>query len=244
MSCCEPWQTPTWGSPVRLGGAYQQAIACCRDAIASLTGELCSERLGQVFLPAVFSRSLLPWCLAEVGAFTESMAVGTAGLEIAEASRHPASLMRASFGVGLPYLLKGDTQRAIPTLERALTICQSASLPVYFPDIAAALGTAYALAGRSDEAVALLEQTVTRAQATAYLQQSLTLASDLGMRPLQAHCHRDLGMLYQQEGQPAQARAEFATALTLYRALEMTYWLPQVETAWMRANVGTGEQHV
>jgi hypothetical protein len=30
-------------------------------------------------------------------------------------------------------------------------------------------------------------------------------------------------------GQQAQARAELSTAIELYRAMEMTFWLPQAE---------------
>jgi hypothetical protein len=43
------------------------------------------------------------------------------------------------------------------------------------------------------------------------------------MRPLQAHCHRGLDMLYAATGQQEQSRAELSTAM------EMTFWLPQVE---------------
>jgi tetratricopeptide (TPR) repeat protein len=69
------------------------------------------------------------------------------------------------------------------------------------------------------------------AQAEAYYQQALTLAEELGMRPLQAHCHRSLGTLYAATGQREQARAELSTALTMYQAMEMTFWLPQTEAA-------------
>ena len=57
------------------------------------------------------------------------------------------------------------------------------------------------------------------------------LAAELGMRPLQAHCHRGLGMLYATSGQQEQARAELSTAMEMYRTMEMTFWLPQVEVA-------------
>jgi hypothetical protein len=51
------------------------------------------------------------------------------------------------------------------------------------------------------------------------------------MRPLQAHCHLGLGTLYAQTGQVAQARAELSAAIDLYRAMDMTFWLPQAEAA-------------
>ena len=49
------------------------------------------------------------------------------------------------------------------------------------------------------------------------------------MRPLVAHCHRSLGTLYAATGQWEQTQAESSTAITLYRAMEMTFWLPETE---------------
>jgi tetratricopeptide (TPR) repeat protein len=69
------------------------------------------------------------------------------------------------------------------------------------------------------------------AQAEAHYQQALALAEELGMRPLVAHCHHGLGRLYGQTGRGEQARAALTTAIDLYRAMEMTFWLPQAEAA-------------
>jgi tetratricopeptide (TPR) repeat protein len=69
------------------------------------------------------------------------------------------------------------------------------------------------------------------AQAESHYQQALTLAEELGMRPLMAHCHHGLGRLYCQTGRGEQARAALTTAIDLYRAMDMTLWLPQAEAA-------------
>jgi tetratricopeptide (TPR) repeat protein len=69
------------------------------------------------------------------------------------------------------------------------------------------------------------------AQAETHYQQALALAEELGMRPLQAHCHRGLGTLYAKMDRHEQARAELSTAIALYRAMDMTFWLPEVEAA-------------
>ena len=69
------------------------------------------------------------------------------------------------------------------------------------------------------------------AQATAHYQQALTLAEELGMRPLVAHCHLGFGTLYGRVGRAQQARAALSTAIELYRAMVMTFWLPQAEAA-------------
>ena len=51
------------------------------------------------------------------------------------------------------------------------------------------------------------------------------------MRPLLAHCHLGLGTLYARHGRREEARVELSDAIALYRAMEMTFWLPPVEAA-------------
>ena len=126
--------------------------------------------------------------------------------------------------------------------------------------VSLSLGEAHLLAGRLEEAHALAERALALArehqergnqayalrllgdiaahrdppdvdQAEAHYRQALALAEELGMRPLQAHCHRGLGTLYATIGQQEQARAELSAAIVLYRAMDMTFWLPQTEAA-------------
>jgi hypothetical protein len=47
-------------------------------------------------------------------------------------------------------------------------------------------------------------------------------------------CHRGLGTLYATTGQRKQARVALATAIALYRTMDMTFWLPQAETTLAR----------
>jgi tetratricopeptide (TPR) repeat protein len=68
-------------------------------------------------------------------------------------------------------------------------------------------------------------------QAAAQYRQALALAEELGMRPLQAHCHLGLGTLYAKTGRREEAHAELCAAIDLYRAMDMTFWLPQAEAA-------------
>jgi hypothetical protein len=49
------------------------------------------------------------------------------------------------------------------------------------------------------------------------------------MRPLQAHCHYSFGALYSQTGRGALARSALSTAIEMYSAMDMTFWLPAVE---------------
>ena len=92
---------------------------------------------------------------------------------------------------------------------------------------------------RGDEALAPCQLGVVQAhadppdtaQAEAHYQQALALAKALGMRPLQAHCHLGLGRLYGQIGRREEARVTLSTAIDFYRAMAMTFWLPQAEAA-------------
>jgi tetratricopeptide (TPR) repeat protein len=62
-------------------------------------------------------------------------------------------------------------------------------------------------------------------EAAASYQQALTLAGELGMRPLQAHCHFGLGKLYRRTGDRAKAQEHLASAATMYREMDMQFWL-------------------
>jgi hypothetical protein len=44
-----------------------------------------------------------------------------------------------------------------------------------------------------------------------------------------------LGTLNLKKGQRGQARTELAAAIELYRAMDMTFWLPQAEAALAQA---------
>jgi len=55
------------------------------------------------------------------------------------------------------------------------------------------------------------------------------MAERLGMRPLVAHCHLGLGKLSRRTGKPEQAREHLTTATTMYREMDMRFWLEQAE---------------
>ena len=146
-------------------GDYGQAIDCFGQTVASFEGTQRYALFGQAILPAVFSRTWLTQCHAELGAFAEGQAVGEEGLRIAEAVTHPASRMYAYYGIGLLALRQGDIPRALPLLERAVGSCQEADRPGIFPAVAAALGAAYILGGRITDGLPLLTQVLEQVSA-------------------------------------------------------------------------------
>ena len=99
-----------------------------------------------------------------------------------------------------------------------------------------ALAFARRLGARASEAHALcLAGDVASAggadDAEGYYREALMLAGELGMRPLVAHCHLGLGTLSIKTGRQEQARTELSTAMEMYRAMEMAFWLPETEVA-------------
>jgi class 3 adenylate cyclase/tetratricopeptide (TPR) repeat protein len=167
---------------------------------------------------------------------------------------------RMAAALGAAYTLAGRVADAVPLLMQALQQTMAADRVRLQALCSLPLGEAHLLAGRLEEAHTLAERALPHArehqerghqayalrllgdiaarrepperdQAEAHYRQALALAEELGMRPLQAHCHRSLGTLYATTGQREQARAELDTAMSLYHAMDMTFWLPQAEAA-------------
>jgi tetratricopeptide (TPR) repeat protein len=166
--------------------------------------------------------------------------------------------------LGAAYTLAGRIADAVPLLTQAMeqaTVMERVDLQARCH---LSLGEAQVLAGRLEDAYVLAKRALAHArehqerddeahalhllgeiaahrdppeseQAEAHYRQALTLAEELGMRPLMAHCHRGLGMLYLKLGRGAQARPELPAAIALYRAMDMTFWLPQTEAAQVNA---------
>jgi class 3 adenylate cyclase/tetratricopeptide (TPR) repeat protein len=169
--------------------------------------------------------------------------------------------------LGAAYTLAGRTSDALPLLEQMVEQAMAIRFLIYHAMRVVWLGEAYLLAGRLDEAYAQAQRALefsqahqergheayalrllgeiraqresTEAeQAEAHYQQALALAEELGMRPLVAHCHHGLGRLYHQTGRGEQARAALSAAIALYRAMDMTFWLPQAEAALAQVEAG------
>jgi hypothetical protein len=52
------------------------------------------------------------------------------------------------------------------------------------------------------------------------------------MRLLVAHCHLGLGKLHRRIGKREPAQEHLTTAATMYREMDMGYWLAPGETEW------------
>jgi len=67
------------------------------------------------------------------------------------------------------------------------------------------------------------------AEAEPHYRAALSIAGELGMRPLVAHCHLGLGKRYRRTGNREEAQEHLTTALTMYREMDMRFWLEQAE---------------
>jgi tetratricopeptide (TPR) repeat protein len=63
----------------------------------------------------------------------------------------------------------------------------------------------------------------------AYYSKALALAEPRGMRPLVAHCHLGLGRLSRRTGKQQGAHEHLTTATTMYREMDMRFYLEQAE---------------
>jgi class 3 adenylate cyclase/tetratricopeptide (TPR) repeat protein len=193
------------GAAYQAQGDYRRAIDCFAQTVASLNGARHYERFGEAFLPAVLSFAYLAWCHAELGMFAEGRAFEEDGLRIAEVVDHPASLIWAYYGISLRALRQGDLPKALPRLERAVSLCQDADLLAYVPWTAALLGAAYTLGGRVADAVPLLTQA---------LEQTATLERV----DMQARCLLPLGEAHLLAGYLEEAQVLTERALAHARA--------------------------
>jgi tetratricopeptide (TPR) repeat protein len=62
-----------------------------------------------------------------------------------------------------------------------------------------------------------------------HFNQAAAMAREHGMRPLVAHCHLGLAKLSRRTGKPQEALHHLTTATTMYRGMEMNFWLEQAK---------------
>jgi tetratricopeptide (TPR) repeat protein len=147
------------------------------------------------------------------------------GLSYLERGVTTLESMGAKFDLSLAYLawaegllLSGNIQDAKRRADRALELAvasdergNEAGILCLLADISAS------------EAPPALERAIS------FYEQAKTLAGELGMRPLVAHCHLGLGRLSRRTGKREEAREHLSTAATMYRDMNMGFWLEQAE---------------
>src|SRR5262249_41549228 len=179
-----------------------------------------------------------PWMVAALGAaYARCGRVTDAVSLLTQAIDQAIAMEMRSFQV-LCYLSLGEAQVLAGRLEDAHVLTEHTL----------ALTREHQERGNQAYALHLLGEIAARRDppdstlAEAHYRAALALANELGMHPLQAHCHRSLGILYGRVGRGQQARATLFTAIALYRAMEMTFWLPQAEATLAQVTVESTPQ--
>ena len=200
------------------------------------------------------------------GDLVQAIQVLSTGLAICRASDNRDWSRQIAAGLGQAYALTGQCSEGFALLDEALrNDVHTGALHAYSEHLAR-LSEVCLLAGRRDEARQHAHRALDLARqhhergyearalcqlgavyasdgpsqiepAATHYRQALALAEACGMRPLQAHCYRGLGTLYAATGRQAQARAALSTAMEMYRAMEMTFWLPETEAALAQVDV-------
>jgi DNA-binding NtrC family response regulator/tetratricopeptide (TPR) repeat protein len=235
------------GRALHVLGRFHEATRLFQTVVDALAGERANEYAGLPVLPAAYARSYLGMGLAELGEFTAALDVVRDALGIAEATAGPDTIQWACYALGLIALDRGDVDAAIPPLERALSICRSAELPVYVPRALAALGHAYTLGGRPDglsmlEAAAahceapthrnIQARVLTRLadgcvltgngrQGAEHAERAVALARQHGERGSEVHALRELAAAYAAGSRTEEAVATYAACLALADELGM-----------------------
>jgi predicted ATPase/class 3 adenylate cyclase len=188
------------------------------------------------------------------GDVAQAVALLERGLTLCRSLKVLLAFPPLASSLGAAYSLSGRSRDAIALLEEAVRAGVSMTRVEGHALLLARLGEAYLLAGRIGDAhtigrqalqlarekgqrgheayalsllgdIASREPLVDIGAAEASCCQAFTLAEELSMRPLVAHCHLGLGKLYRRAGKAEQAHEHFVTATTMYREMDMRFWL-------------------
>ncbi len=231
-------------------GEYTEALAAGEEGlrIAQAAGHPYSE---------LWARYGLGYAHLRRGDFAAATRVLEPGLALCRATEIRVALPFVAASLGSAYLWSTHATDAVPLLEEAVEAITAMRILGLRSLFVTFLAEAYLVLGRVAEGRAQAERAVALArtqqergweawglkllgdvhahepaeveQAGDAYRQALALATELGMRPLIAHCHFGLGGLDQQSKRK-QARELFNTATTMYREMDMRFWLEKAES--------------
>jgi tetratricopeptide (TPR) repeat protein len=205
----------------------------------------------------VWARYGLGYAHLRLGDFAAATQVLERGLALCRGAEFRVATPFAAAYLGSAYLGSGRGAEAVALLEEAVEAIGAMRQLGVRSWIVTALAEAYLVIGRVVEARERAEQAVALARAHGHrgweawglkllgdihaqvsaegeqaggaYRLALGLATELGMRPLIAHCHFGLGKLHAKSREREEAREHLATATTMYREMDMRFWLEQAE---------------
>jgi tetratricopeptide (TPR) repeat protein len=164
--------------------------------------------------------------------------------------------------LGYVHALSGRISEGLKLLEQALTLAETVGFKMYLTPTIMHLGEVRLLANQQEEARSLANRALALAsehglrsheawalrllaeieagepssfhKAEKMFRKALSVSMELGLRPLTAHCHLSLGKLALRAGQRSEAREDLATAITMWREMDVRFWFEQTETEMQR----------
>ena len=232
-------------------GEFSEAVALCEEAVALV-------RSGDHPLTQAVAHAGLGWTYLRRGHADKAIEVLEQGLQAVRSGNSPLWFPRLASALGAAYGLAGQLTEALSLTEAAVSQGAAINLMGGHSLLLAHLGEVCLLAGRQVEARHHAEQALELARAhkesgyegwtlrllaeialgserwdagraVEYAGQALTKAENFGMRPLAAHCHLGLGRVYRRTGKRDLAQEHLTTATTMYREMDMPFYLEQAE---------------
>lgn len=153
------WTSVALGRQHFATGGYRLGAERLAGAVETLWAGPFDRRFGPgTLLLPVGVRTWLALCLGQLGQFPKAIESGEDAVRLADAHEAAQECAWACYCLGHVFLLRGETARSLPLLERAVALCENRRFPIYAPRALASLGVAYVQRGRVDEAQAILDK--------------------------------------------------------------------------------------
>jgi tetratricopeptide (TPR) repeat protein len=165
---------------------------------------------------APWAKSLIGNVYVTAGRAVDAVKILESGIRDAEAGHIRCIYARLLIGLGYAHALARQVTQARASAESGLREVIETGERGHEAYARHLLGLVLGLEGNAE-------------QSAHSLNEALALATELGMRPLVAHCHLGLGKLYRRAGKHQEVQANLVTATTMYREMDMRFWLEQGE---------------
>jgi tetratricopeptide (TPR) repeat protein len=219
MELTNPTRPVTMGWVYMSAGSvylYQGEWAKARSLIAY---GLTMLRAGSAGILLPYGVALAAWVLAQIHEVPEALERLQEGENLLDHEVGTAFTNSRAVNycrLGRACLLLGQPDDARRLVDRALDSAEAQ--PGFIPDTLHLLGDIATYGDRFDAEAG-----------DAYYRKALALAEPRGTRPLIAHCHLSLGKIYGRTGKLQQSVEHLTAAVTLYREMDMRFWLDQAE---------------